>query len=112
MQQIAEKFIIFNRFPKSRQFRCKTPHLGVILVRCQGEFLSVIEFASQVLCLSAGGSFEHSSNGSPGLGSGGDVKQMGKDLRRQGVEEETENLLVSGHPLYVCRIGNFGLVLL
>jgi hypothetical protein len=76
MQQIAEKFIIFNRFSKSRQLGCKTPHLGIILVCSQGKLFSVIKFTSQMLCLGTGSSFEHGSDGSPSLGSRGDFKQM------------------------------------
>jgi hypothetical protein len=76
MKKIAQKFIISNGFPKSRELRSKTLHLGEVLISGHGEFLGVIEHLTQMLGLGTRRCFEHASDTGPSCSCGVHVQNV------------------------------------
>jgi hypothetical protein len=76
MKKIAQKFIITNGFPKSRELRSKTLHLGEVLISSHGEFLGVIELLTQMLSLGTRRCFEHARDTGPGCSCSVHVQNM------------------------------------
>jgi hypothetical protein len=80
MQQITKELIVFNGFSKSKEFRGKSFHLGVILISSHRKFPGVIEFAPEMLSFGAGSSSEHTIDCGPGSSSRLHSKNMGEDV--------------------------------